>query len=149
MLNQVHVEPRAHEPPEIRPLSKAKLHNQVSIRWFIAGKETRANSRAYLVGVYEGRFFRIEKAEILHFEAGLEVQDLERVGYHNITNLLGRLSMLVAQLGQAPLGFTPGSYPDESWVFRVVRFVDRSNLLGVFKRAIPNNVVPNIPAARM
>lgn len=150
MLNQPE-EPqaRAGEDPETRNMTKSQIFKLLSGTYFLPTFDSRALSRSYLLQVRRHAIFRIERHALLQFEATLELEHHAKKGSHNLTILVERLETLLQQLGERPLGFRPGCYPEECWVHRVVRFVDRSNLLEVFKLPIPGAIDPAILANRM
>lgn len=149
MINPEETEDRQNEPAEVRELSKAQLYSRVSQAYCIPDRACRATSRAYLVSVFTGTVFRVDRFNLLQFEARLQLDELVKNGSYNVTILIERLSLLLTQLGNLPLGFKVGAFPDEAWLMRVVRFVDPSNILGVFTKAVRNSTPPAIPATRV
>ena len=63
--------------------------------------------------------------------------------------IVDRTDALVAQLRLPQMGFAKGCYPDESWLMKIVRFIDSNNLLGFFVRAIHNAFEPKIAAMQV
>lgn len=150
MLNAVAVQGHRHnEEPETRNLSKSQLYKILAATFVLPASDSRAVSRSYLLRVRRDQVFRIDRHELLQFEADLEVRHHTKKGYHNLTILLERFAMLLEQLGFRELGFTPGNYPEESWVYRAVRFTDRSNILDVYRLPVPNAVEPDILSTRV
>ena len=72
-----------------------------------------------------------------------------KITNQKLSIIVERLNMLLQQIALPQLGFAEGIYPEESWVMRVVRYIDRVNLLGCYVRGIRNVVEPNIPAMRV
>jgi hypothetical protein len=67
----------------------------------------------------------------------------------NVGLLVRRLDVLLQQTGRLPLGFEQTALPDEDWLLRLVRFIDRTNILGAYRRAVRNSQPPDIPASQM
>lgn len=140
---------RDDEEPETKALTKSQLYKLLASTYSLPSPDSRATSRSLLLRIRQNEVFRVERQVLLQFEANLALEDLVRQGSHNMTILVEKLTILLDQLGERPLGFLPGNYPEESWLYRVIRFVDQGNLLGVFKRSIPGAHVPDILASRM
>lgn len=149
MINIIDQEGRQNEPHELRQLTKSQIFKNLSLDYFLPQKESRAVSRTYLSRVHQNQVYRIERVALLQFEAILQEDELARAANQNVTILIERADSLLRQLGQRELGFLPGTYPDEGWLYRIIRFIDPSNLLCIFRRAVRNTVPPAIIASRV
>lgn len=140
---------RAEEPLELRTQNKSQIYNLLKSKFILPMKEARGVSRAYLVAVYENKVFRIERATLLHFEAGLTLEHQIKSGPINISTMVRRLDELQMQKKSVPLGFPEAGLPDEPWLWRVARVLDQSNLLGFFRKAVDGSIPPEIPCSRV
>ena len=135
--------------PEVRNQSKSQLYSVNAFTFFLPSKHSRATSKLYLYRVQTNQVFRVMRQQILEFESRLQPDECVRVSFMNIPMVVARLNRLLVQQGLQELSFTATTMPDDDWVFRVVRFVDQSNVLGCFKRGVRNSQPPNVLAATM
>lgn len=136
------------EPIEIREWTKTQLFNRLTETYLLPSKESRGITRTYLVAVYEGRVFRIERSVLLQFESHLTMAEQRKSVFYNVGLLVERLERLLRLENQRPLGFTVGTSPEEVWFTRIVRYLDPTNILGAFRIAVQGAPVPDIFAAR-
>lgn len=148
MINPVEVEGNLDEPLAIRGVSKTKLYRDLSDTFYLPKKDSRGITRSYLVRVYSNQVYRLERHLLLQFEAGLSVQESKKSAFYSVNLLAHRLERLLHQLHEQPLGFGDGVTPEEEWFTRVLRYVDRTNILGGFRVPVRDNPVPNIFCAR-
>ena len=52
------------------------------------------------------------------------------------SQLVAKLNSLLAETNRPNIGFDLGMVPEEDWLVRITRYVDRGNILGVFLEAI-------------
>lgn len=150
MLNEPNQQDgRLDEPEELRLLTKSQLHKLLCTQFLLPAKECRAMTRQYLVKVHRGEVLRVDRMEILTFEAALTQEQMARIGSNNVTILVQRITLFLDQQALQPFGFLPGCYPEEGWIYRVARFLDRANVLGIFRLPIPDTPLPRIQASRM
>jgi hypothetical protein len=57
------------------------------------------------------------------------------VGIINNSLLVKKLNILLRERGQPQLGFTEFDLPEQNWLYKVARFIDRTNLLEFFEAA--------------
>lgn len=143
------VENRANEPELFRPLTKHAIYKLLSNEFLLPAKDSRAVTRGYLSAVYRNEVFRVNRVDILTFEARLTTEDLVRTSFSCLLTSIDRLSRLLELQNHRGLGFRGSSLPDECWLYRIARFVDAYNLLGLFRRRIPNAPRPDIDASTM
>lgn len=146
MINPVAEVGRENEPLALRHLTKNQIYTRLSNEFILPAKDSRAVSRAYLCSIHQGTVFRVERHLMLQFEANLQMDELARGPAQNVTLVIERTNGLLRQLQRQQLGFAPGCYPDEGFLFRIVRYIDRTNLLGIFRRAVREAIAPNILA---
>jgi hypothetical protein len=111
-----------NEPPAIRGLSKHQLYLLLCETYMLPSIDSKGINRTYLVGVYSERNFRVPLLDYKRFEAELTPQQQKKT---NLVNLL-------REKGRHPLGFPTFVIPEEAWLCKVARFVDRKNVMEFF-----------------
>lgn len=149
MLNPIEDRARENEPPELRHLSKSKIHEDLSRQFFLPDKDSRCSTRQYLVNIHVNLVYRVTREELLNFEVGLTLEDRQKSSFFHIGILVRRADRLLTQLGLLPFGFPVGTQAEEDWCARVLRHLDQTNILGGFKRAIRHAQVPRVRAGRI
>lgn len=130
------------EQPETINLDKKELFDLLAHKYFLPPYQSRGVTRDYLLGVYRGEYFRVGLVELKHFEVDLTAAMIKRVGVLNNALLVKKLNLLQESRGQPQLGFDIFEPPDQvgfreqGWLYRVARFVDKSNLLEFFEEAV-------------
>ena len=104
--------PREGEPPETRSLEKKALYDMLNVLYFLPPFGSRAVTRDYLLRVYRGTVFRVNNAELRHFEADLSPALTKRNGDPNNGLLVKKLNILLDSRGDASLGFSHYDPPD-------------------------------------
>ena len=97
----------------------------------------------YLAGVFTGQLFRLQRHALLEFESILVPDEIIRSPDQCLASVIEKAERYLADLGHSEIGVKGTNYPDEEWVFRVVRCRDPSNSLRCFKRAVRD--APNPP----
>ena len=150
MFNEFEYEGDMNIPNDpFQGLTKSKIYEIVSRDFVLPAKESRSISREYLIKVHQASIFRIRREQLLNFEATLSVEEQKKAPFFNVGYLLSRLNVLLQQQGMAPLGFTNNSQPDEPWFTRILRYLDRYNVLNGFKVKIRGSEPPLCLAGRM
>lgn len=137
------------EPAFARGLSKAALYKFVGSRFVLPDLDARCTTRPYLIRVQQGEVFRVSREDLLTFEARITSDETTKASFFHIGVLRERLDRFLELTNQPRFGFPPGSNPDDGWFVRILRYVDRSNILLGFKRAVANSQVPRNQAGRM
>ena len=140
-----------NEDPETRNLDKKDLYQMVAHKHYMPPYGSRGVNREYLIKVYKGRCLRIPLLALKHFEVELTNAQTRRVGIPNNCLLVRKLNILLRSKGEPELGFDDMEPPeevgcsDQSWLFRVARFVDQTNLLEFFETHVVEEkpVMPN------
>ena len=71
-----------------------------------------------------------------HFEFNLERHHFKKVGITSNALLVMKLNRLLELQGERPLGFTELEVPDQSWLYKVARYIDQTNILEFFETQI-------------
>jgi hypothetical protein len=137
------------EPNHVRGLSKNAIYKMLLTRWFLPDKNARGVTRSYLINVDQAQVFRIERQTILEWEARLTADEMIKASFLSLPTCVEKINHHLQQLQHRTLGFTRLNYPDESWLLRIIRYVDPFNLVGAFRRRIQGAPCPNTPAGRM
>lgn len=139
---------RAHEvdpnePVEIREISKNQLYTTLSSQYLLPPKDSKGVKRQYLVAVYTNQALRIGYQEARVFIAQQPKELLKRTPLLHLADLVTRLNVYLIEQGLMNLGFSPHTVPDQEWLFTIIRFVDRKNVLGAFQNELPNTPFNN------
>lgn len=131
------------EPPETKDLTKKKLHERLSIDWFLPPNEARGVTRIYLVQVFRGQVFRVPLLEMQHFMADLHKDHMKKAPYINSLDAKIKVQALLRERNMPPLGYPDSVVPEEDWLFQVARKLDQNNSTAIFLKAIPNPAIGN------
>lgn len=121
------------EPIEIRQYNKQQLYFALCQQYLLPPIESKGVNRAYLVGVYTHQHFRVALIEYKRFEAELTPAQLKKTGLVNLMYILRKLNALLVEKGERTLGFPGFIIPEEAWLCKVARFVDRKNVMEFFQ----------------
>lgn len=138
-----------NEPPEIRNLSKHSLYNLLGEEYFLPPLDSKGVNRAYLVGVYTNRNYRVPLMDYKRFEAELTPAQMKKTALVNLAYILRKLNSLLREKGEHQLGFPDFIVPEESWLCKVARYVDRRNLMEFFSAQVQNFQHPTIESERI
>ena len=95
---------RAHEPQELRNLSKKTIWKNLNIRFFMPDPKSRINTRRYLAGCHLMIFLTVERVQLLQFEANLTLEDRLKSGDHSVPSLVETLDNFLQEQSLLPLG---------------------------------------------
>ena len=90
---------------------------------------SRGMTRDYLLKVHRDQVFRAKSLDLRYFEVELTPEMNRRVGLLNNCFLVRKVNVLLNSRGQVALGFDEYDPPEESWLYRVVRYIDPTNIL--------------------
>lgn len=133
---------RTSEGPETKSLQKNQLYELVSKDYFLPPCASRGVSREYLLKVREGSVFRITNNEWRHFEFGLNKDQQRKGGMVNNAILMRKLNMLLKDRGQPTMGFDEYNIPEQNWLYKVARYIDKTNLIEFFDYPVLNEADP-------
>lgn len=126
------------EGDETKNLQKNQLYDMVSKEWFLPPVYSKGLTREYLLQVKDGQLFRVSHLDMKQFEYNLTKDMQTKVGVVNNALLLRKLNTFMNMNGFLPLGFDEYNMPDEKWLHRIARFIDRTNIMEFFEKpAIP------------
>lgn len=129
---------REHEPAQYRQLAKKTIFKMASLNKLMPDYKSRVVSRRWLIGTEDLHYFSLNKVEVLQFEALLNFEDKVRNHDQSMAIVVEKVNEFLINQGRLPLGYENNCYPDEEYMYRLARFVDPSNVLRIFKKAIPN-----------
>jgi hypothetical protein len=124
------------EPPAIRNLTKNQLYLLLSETYLLPGIESKGVNRNYLVGVFTDQNYRLNLLEYKRFEAELTPSQQKKTNLVNLAYILRKLNALLVETGRRPLGFPDFIIPEEGWLTKVARYIDRKNVMEFFQAAI-------------
>jgi hypothetical protein len=115
-------------------IHKGKLYKLIADEYLLPPIASKGVDRDYLLKVREGEVFRISNREYKQFEYGLERKTQQsKVGIVNNALLVKKLNLLLRSKGERELGFTEYNLPEQCWLYKIARYIDRSNLLEFFE----------------
>ena len=124
------------EPLELRDKSKNQIYAMLAETHFLPSVDSKGVNRAYLLGVYRGDHFRVNKIDVKRFELDLTPVQQKRVSLVNLAYMYRKLNALLLERQEPQLGFPDHAIPEESWLCRVARYTDRKNVLEFFMQSI-------------
>jgi hypothetical protein len=130
------------EPPAIRNLTKNQLYLLLSETYLLPSIESKGINRTYLVGVYTDQNYRLNLLEYKRFEAELTPSQQKKTNLVNLAYILRKLNALLVEENRRPLGFPDFIIPEEGWLTKVARYIDRKNVMEFFQASIDPMGVP-------
>ena len=97
---------------------------------------SRGITRDYLLKVHRGQVFRAKSLDLRHFEVELTPEMNKRVGLLNNCFLVRKVNVLQRSRGEPDLGFDEYDPPEEAWLYRIVRYLDPTNILEFFEAPV-------------
>ena len=141
-IKPVQVRDNLDEPEAIRNLKKKAIYKLLSETWLLPEESSKGVHRRYLVGVYRGDYFRVNIMEYKRFEVELTPAQLKKTPFLSSGDVFVKISHLLTEIGLPPLGFEVGLFPEDTWLYKIVRFVDRNNATGVYLQTTPPRQPP-------
>ena len=127
---------RPDEGLDTKNLDKRDFYAMLNINFLLPSMTSKGVTRDYLLGVHRNQLYRVPNLEIKTFELHLRPSQLRRVGIQNNAYLVRKLEFLLQEKNLNPLGFTQYDPPEQSWLVRIVRFIDPENLLEYFAESV-------------
>lgn len=117
-------------------LDKNELYELVIKTYMLPPVNSKGITREYLLQVKDGEVFRVTHRDHKEFEFGLEKEHQRKVGVVNNALLVRKLNLLLRMHGEKELGFTEYNLPDQGWLYKVARYIDRTNMLEFFAQPV-------------
>lgn len=122
------------EADDTKSLHKNQLYEMVNKEWLLPPVFSKGLTREYLLQVKDEQVFRVSHLEMKQFEYNLTKEMQTKVGVVNNALLIRKLNRFMQTNRLQPLGFDEYNMPDEKWLYRVARFIDRTNILELFEK---------------
>ena len=123
------------EGADTKNLSKNELYELVAEDYVLPPVSSKSVTREWLLKVRSGEVFRITHLEYKNFEFTLNKSHSRKVGIINNALLVKKLNDLLEDRGEPELGFTEFDLPEQNWLFKIARYIDKTNLLEFFESA--------------
>lgn len=149
MLNDTELAEEQTTPEPFRGMSKTAIYKLLSRDFILPDCDSRCCNKAYLFEVFSDKVFRVSRSDLLLFESSLLPEESLKAPFFNMSVLKIRIDKLMKLMNLKPFGFSQGKLPDEMWFSRILRYLDRSNILRAFKKPVKNSKVPRNIAGRM
>lgn len=114
-------------------VKKKALYSQLAATYYLPPKNSKGVSQKYLEKVKEGSVFRVEIIELNKFLSDLKPNQLLKADFTCRYQAYYKIDRLLQEMSKPGLGFEPNLIPDGDWLYRVARFVDPSNVCGLFQ----------------
>ena len=121
---------------DTRNLEKKELYDMVAAVWYVPPYCSKGVTRDYLLRVHRNTAFRVNSNELKRFEVELSREAQKKIGTINNALLIRKLNILLIEQERTTLGFTEFEIPESGWLYRVARYIDQTNLLEIFERAV-------------
>lgn len=118
----------ANEPPEIRDLNKDDAHKFVAHDWGIPALNSKSISRDYLGRVIRAQVYRVPALELNAFWLAQPMPAQTISAFYSNELAFMKIEALLAAGHQLPTGLNANNLPDQQWIVRVLRFIDRKNI---------------------
>lgn len=131
------------EPAQIRTKTKKQLYDQLAEELLLPSLNSKGLNRKYLVAVYKKDVYTLNRLDYRRFEAELSPNQLKKNNLTNLAYILKKLNAILREKGEKTLGFPDHWVPEEEWLVKVARYVDRKNVMEFFKLSLPTRE-PNV-----
>jgi hypothetical protein len=144
---QQYIDP--NEPAEVRGLKKKNLYQMLAARYFIPEENSKGVNRRYLVKVFTNSVFRVDLMVFKRFEVELTSSQQKKAPFLNSADVFVKVNHLLAEMGAPELGFEIGQFPEDAWLYKIARYIDRLNIAGIFLEALPGAEMQDLPSSRV
>ena len=119
-------------PLEYRRISKNQLYASLVNEYLLPPALSKGVNKRYLVNVATHAVFRLNLMEFKRFEITLLPRHWKKQAWVNLSVLFRKVSTLLAERQLPPIGFNENCTPDESWLIKIIRYLDQENMLETF-----------------
>ena len=110
-----------------------ELYDAVADIWFIPPSNSKGVTREYLLQVRRDQVYRVSRVAVKQFEVNLTADMQRRASNINNSVLIRKLNYLLSTTGRKELGFTEFDVPDQTWLYRIARYIDVSSITEFFE----------------
>ena len=121
----------------IRNLKKKAIYKMLAETYLMPDKSSKGVNRRYLARVFQGTALRILIMEYKRFEVELTPAQLKKAPFICTGDVYLKLVSLLQEMKLDPLGFDESFYPEDTWLYKVVRVIDRSNATSTYLEQVP------------
>ena len=129
-------QPLSDEGPDTKDIKKKKFYQIISSKWMIPPITSRGVDRKYLLKVHRNEVYRIDAEQYRIFNFNITSEQVKKTTVMSSALLVKKLDNYLALVSSKPLGFSVSDPPDQTWLYKVVRFVDRFNFIEAYKTYI-------------
>jgi hypothetical protein len=126
---------RENEGLDTKNLSKNELYEIIAEEYLLPPVSSKSVTREYLLKVRNGEVFRITHNDYKNFEFTLNKSHSRKIGIINNALLVKKLNDLLEDREEPELGFTEYDLPEQNWLYKIARYIDKTNLLEFFESA--------------
>ena len=117
-------------------ITKKDIYKQLAELYFLPQVNAKGVNRKYLQAVRDGTVYRVNLIDLKRFMSELTPSQLKKSTYTQRYEAYRKLSVLLSETNEKPLGFDHGIIPDGAWLYPVARFIDRCNVCCLFEVSI-------------
>ncbi len=125
------------EPEAIRHLKKKALYKMLSAMYLLPEEDSKGVNRRYLANVYMDVVYRIDLMTYKRFEVELTAAQVKKAPFLSSADVFAKIERLLVEAQLNELGFILGLYPEDTWLYKVARYLDKANVAGIFILALP------------
>lgn len=130
------------EGPDTSKLQKNELYDLVASEYFLPPCLSKGVTREYLLKVRAGTIFRVSNHDWKAFDYSLEKAHHRKSFMISNPILVRKLNALLEATDRKPLGFDEYNVPEQNWLYKVARYIDRTNLLEFFELPVQDEPAP-------
>ena len=130
---------REDESLDTQRLNKVQLYELVETTWDIPSYGCKSITREYLLRVKDDEVFRVDREVMRKFDFELTKKQNKKMAIVNLGYVVRKLKVLMAEKRMKDLGFEEWEAPEQVWLMRMARYIDKENVLELFEEAL---VVP-------
>jgi hypothetical protein len=123
-------------------LQKNELYDLVASEYVLPPSASKGVTREYLLSVKNGSVFRVTHQSWKTFDFKLNKDQLRKSQMISNPILVRKLNLLLQSKSEKPLGFDEFNVPEQNWLYKIARYIDRTNLLEFFDQPVDNEPAP-------
>jgi hypothetical protein len=116
--------------------TKKQIYKELAELYFLPPANAKGVNRKYLEAIRSKTVYCVCLKDMKRFLCGLTPSQLKKSLYIQRYEVYRKLTVLLAETKQLPLGFDNGIIPDGTWLYPIARFIDRCNVCEIFEVSI-------------
>lgn len=125
-----------HSHTQFKLGDKKRLYSELAEKYFLPPRDSYGVTKKYLDKVSAGTVWRVELITMKRFMAEMRPSQMKRAVYTCKFETYIKIERVLMEKGEKSLGYETGLIPDGEWLYKVARYVDRSNVCGLFMMSL-------------